>query len=698
MPHFSLNSSIIRGAFLVVSLAAGIGYAQDRVSGSRPTATSGTTVTFDHNQTREQVHFFTIVGEVAEPGVYRADRPSIEATELVAGAGGLTPGASPLLRIVRNQRSVTQAWLPSEGSANRERVSAGEIVVVTKAAKTPSAPPIGTLNQAEGVIPSPNRTVPVCCIGLAERPVVLPLSPEIQTVDELCRRLLQNATFAQAARVLDPQGKPGTRELVSGSVVYFDQSLLNRETLSQTQAFPGVLELKAPKEAFPTEATKDLSSPGQMFPEVAIPDLPTERPLPTTSVAVPTPTPAPVIPRMLPNTRDPGPLEGASASLESAAASTAAPRTPDLPIGATIEVAPRLTPPVTPYPSPGVASKAVGTDPVGTPGAIAPQGITGESESAETSSGEPSLFRRSSSAVKEPAESGVESPRPLSSLFASDRNGSNAEASLSEILTASPVSQDQIQALKDDVHSERAVTRAADEESSVQAGSLWSWPLILGVLLGPLAVIGTGLAIASVQRQSSVSGNSANPFDIPPAASHAEMATLASPETPIGQLIHRSLPIVEEPARIQSAWPLHGRVVGHRRIMIHEAHEAVPRPHFVQESAPPSESRIRGTRETVNERKLRQDLRAAIGAGVNRESSGQWLDSQRSVETQVPKPVPRSAESTFPQADDALLRDDFVSQVSTDEFDIITPPSPSPAPASSPLDRALRTLAMENRQ
>src|SRR5262249_48381094 len=135
--------------------------------------------------------------------------------DLIQAAGGLAPEASGSVRIVNQLGRPRTQFI--YGQDNKLAVNAGEIVVVVPRSNGP------IVSSTMGPI------IPVVCLGLDTRPVVLPLFQELQSVPLLVQRLMQKPEIIPRIRILQPLGL-ATGELAAGTIIVFD-----RATIDQTE-------------------------------------------------------------------------------------------------------------------------------------------------------------------------------------------------------------------------------------------------------------------------------------------------------------------------------------------------------------------------------------------------------------------------------------------------------------------------------
>ncbi|MEW4488613.1 hypothetical protein AB1L42_11055 [Thalassoglobus sp. JC818] len=174
--------------------------------------------------------YYSIVGAVDLPGVFvSTDRPKIILKDLLAAAGGLTPDASLAVRLVRHGSSTVQIFDNTHTRANFS-IEPDDVVVIVPRRDSPT-----------GFVT--HDVTPVACLGLSNRPVVLPLENTILTVTDLLKSLRQHELAPTSVEVLDPYARTAQELLLRGSVVVFDPSTLNLESLHQIQEFPPAVPL-----------------------------------------------------------------------------------------------------------------------------------------------------------------------------------------------------------------------------------------------------------------------------------------------------------------------------------------------------------------------------------------------------------------------------------------------------------------------
>lgn len=182
----------------------------------------------------QSTRYYTIVGAVNRSAVFESKETRLSVGRLLQAADGLNQSAGGSIRILRNGRPRVQ--LPVSAAPN-ETVYPDEIVVVVPSAASLNASPARS---------SFRQTVPIACLGLAPRPVVLPLDRRISSLQVLLQQLLQPERLAARTRVEQPAGQAAGTELVSGTVVQFDPHAVDYRALQAAlsiEPFPPTVNL-----------------------------------------------------------------------------------------------------------------------------------------------------------------------------------------------------------------------------------------------------------------------------------------------------------------------------------------------------------------------------------------------------------------------------------------------------------------------
>ena len=242
--------------------------------------------------------FVAILGEIKQPGTYRIVGRQVSLQELVARAGGLTPGASTLVRRVRGgepERSF--AYKPDK----KDELRNGDVIQVLRDAQRPAQPH--------------HDKIRVALVGVLEEPVVMPFPAGKEEVVKLITQFGLPEDCARQTRVYgnslrwDP-GKGAVKPLglENGSVVVFQPEIFATTELPMLAA---PLEFD-PKQPARTSSPIRLASaraketPGRVaLADAALPPTPMPAPVPTSTIVVP---PLGLTPPVIPPLK---PLEGA---------------------------------------------------------------------------------------------------------------------------------------------------------------------------------------------------------------------------------------------------------------------------------------------------------------------------------------------------------------------------------------------------
>ena len=190
--------------------------------------------------------YFAISGAVVRPGVYSAKNGRLTLQQLVDAAGGLKPEASPSLRVLRNGHARLQIQYDPAKPGAAVPLFPGDVVVAIS-----NQPSVSS--SAEGPL-----FVPIVCLGLLERPVVLPLDPRIRSVADLVHELWQPKELANTVQVLDPSGRRESKWLASGMILVFDPNQVDHHGLSQTRPLPDAIPVTTEVQKTANEQTTQL--------------------------------------------------------------------------------------------------------------------------------------------------------------------------------------------------------------------------------------------------------------------------------------------------------------------------------------------------------------------------------------------------------------------------------------------------------
>lgn len=588
--------------------------------------------------------YYTIAGGVKVSGVFSAAEPTLPLAALIQAAGGLASDRPVSVRILSTARHPLQVFVGGPSALPQELVRAGEIVIV---------------DGESGMAP----LVPVVCLGLIDRPIVLPLRPEVATLPVLLRNLEQPYEILTRVQRVDPPATPPGPQLYSGSLLIFDPQMISQlgiKRVQQERAFPPVVELsRALGQAAPAASGASLNSPpagGLVYRDFTPAVSDTADPLPLISArtaertaALPAPAfgtqeaapvqelfaPTPVEELSLPMLPSPG----------DKAVTTPAPlsREPEISTLAPALPAPPAT--ASKLPEAEYALEAV-------PAVPAPLAL--ESLPRVTLAGsETPLPAQAERAPSMPAtaEPALAPPPP--------------EERRAGTFRQPPLPRETVVILPNEQVAGEAVS--LNESPAKRTGKGW-WILlaivaVLGTATCGIWTLGWPLPRMVIQFQSVSEDRIQRQPEIQPeavAGSVPAMQPPAASRTLLEEVIEQALPVYEEPIQLTNPAPLHGEAIGHRRLIVHEGHAGVPAPKFAKRPA---------TQDQFGERDLRERLRHVI-----RETNS---DPRRSSFTAVQtEPAPAG------------------------QFDVVQPVSERsrksrPAAGMSPLDRALGALQEE---
>jgi hypothetical protein len=207
-----------------------------------------------------QAACYGILGEVARPGVYTAVGREVTLQEVVQQAGGLTATAAPAVRIIRQARSVQAVYFSPTG---HELLQPNDVVVVDS---TPD-------NRAGAAAP----VIWLCFLGVADRPVIVPMDPRQSQLATITAALGQSPTVAETIELSTPPRMPQVKRfdvpVPNGSVLRFNSRWLVTEKLP---AFPDAIPLPAT-----TQLVSQQTIPGD--PVMTLPEPTSAAPLPPQS-------------------------------------------------------------------------------------------------------------------------------------------------------------------------------------------------------------------------------------------------------------------------------------------------------------------------------------------------------------------------------------------------------------------------------
>lgn len=665
---------------LTIVLCAQSALAQ-QVSAPRPTSATdavppGLRIVDRDPVPRTSLSHFTIVGAVERSGVYTSGERTIPLSRLIQAAGGFAPGASSNVRVIRGGRPRLQLHCHDPAHA-ADAIYADDVVVVVPRPEALAGIPMPDADPSQPAF----RVIPVACLGLAERPIVLPLDPAIQTVTDLNRRLLQPAQTVEHVQVLDPYSRPQMSQLVPGTVVLFDARHLDRIGLRSTTEFPPAVSLESATR--PIVAKSSPAAPATLPPPV------------NSSVTAVGPT------EEFPSIPVPADLEDPSKP------AMALPLFPaeESQIAGTSEVAPLPEPPtITPVAVPTaadlfrehLAQEAMRREGEHSAGS-APPTLLSEQNSVEDS-------RTTTTELSLPV---VAEPTPA--LVVQNRTASlrkpTAPPPPAVIERSSPMTT-----------STPGASSASAEvlRSSSQRPEVESAPTLKGALLAIgclLAVCVAGTFVwskwdfsgersrpqrSAVPEQVAAHGASTiedrekhRPDSFPSAARSKPMASQTiSTNCPdrLGDVLGGALPLIEEAAPTLANLHLHGEAVGHRRLILHEAHPTLAGMHFGHRARHLNPEPVMANAHALSERQLRQQLRDVF---------------QPSPDTPQPHVETRSAAVDGDHADfdcpDKFEEGGCEMEFSPETF-ADRPEHSIPIESPGLLERVLRTLDREKRR
>lgn len=622
--------------------------AQQQFAGSNDyRATSGgqRMLVVDNDQSASvQPGYYTVVGNVDRSGVYISDATTLSVSTLIKAAGGLPDNSAVPMRILSGNRPPVQLFVGADAT---DVVRQNEILVV---GGTPPASQTGETRQL----------VPVVCLGLLpERPVVLPLIPEIANVPALVQNLMQSSEIIPGIRRIDPAGGNGGSALQRGSVLIFDHATIDELRLRSARELPPAVSLKVALEATtpltqaenphlqrqfiepPATSANDVP-PGFVVRNMStLPDLAAgqiyESGLPSGPII------APALPEL------PGRV-GSDSDLFSQTAQLPSPLPvviPSVPVAAVtierpiIEVEPIAAAPVLPTPAAPVM------EPVQPPSRV-----------VQTSS---ELTAIASASAPTPTEWEPE-PTPA------DPVPSVTESAALMPTAPAPPRESPVVTSPRSFDSRDNATSGSEIVAPQSSSKSGLWPIFLTV--GVLTLFCLGGCIVWSRYDQLIF-----PHSHEQSIAETESLTVAVPapaershpvRSRLTEVIDQAIPVIEEPVSLPVQVPLHGEAVGHRKLILHAAHETVPAPKFAARRA--TTERPAAIAGKHSERELRTQLRSAL----------------------------TTADQRFERDNLSAVELDFTSQ-----FDVVQPEplqgKSGSGSSEGALERALRSLDRENR-
>ncbi|QDT32193.1 polysaccharide biosynthesis/export family protein [Thalassoglobus polymorphus] len=507
------------------------------------------------SQPQNQTHYFTIVGAVHRSGVYSADEHKVSLSRLLESAGGFASVTRPTIRVVGGGRE-RYRFLYNPNRESQPNVQSGEVIVVL--------PNPGQMTT-ETEIP----VIPVACIGLDDRPIVLPLSTDIRTVDDLLNRLKQTQQLTDSVNILDPFGRPNTRMLAPGSVILCNPQLVDTQALSSTEAFPPAVPLTPEKNEEPLSNNEapELESSMVVVPAPLRPSIVT--PIPERPIAGPeltlTPLQSPLV-----STERP-----ALPKMEKTQVARSFEKT--IPSEMTTKIAEYLSEP---------------------------------RQTAQTqlqSYDLPLLESESATSTSAPAPTTAPAPLPTTSIssvapappeaFPVRRNqvnrGNRNQASKTGLVpTTSPQSALRKDASSSTIANSSPVVTKSETPISKRVPSIWTiLPIAFAVAL--MGFIGFVLSVLWSRHDRRKQRN-----QISDTASNTRPSVDVSEEQSdlqqVSMILNRSIPMIEEEVVVPSEIHIHGEPVAQERLIHHDRHESLRGPHFAKtpQASKPKKTRL----------------------------------------------------------------------------------------------------------
>ncbi len=638
----------------------------------------------------------TIVGAVKRSGVYETSGLTVCLKDLIEAAGGMTEKASPSIRIIRGGYLRTQLYYSEQCT---DDLKPGDIVVVVS---QPAA-------FSDEVVKS--DLIPVVCVGLDTRPIVLPLEPSIATVRHLSQRLLQTQELADSAIVLDPLGRRLQSTLVPGSIVFFKTDQLDLAALDQVkqkQPFPAMLPMTPPKPQAETELeavippvsamlqvhnfpAPEMKGNSQQHHAEVLPPVHAGVGHLSVSTDQPEVAPTPIFNAPISVLTVDSPQEQmqtaqitVEASSQNFQSQTEQLQLPVMPTFQQQSVAENTTSSLT----------IVSEEPSGN------QSISYQTHSSniENHQPEPTL------AEAEP----VENMTPATANAETEQSFGKSEQSAEVVNAPLPPYEEKP---VDNFSSKAFSLTALEAQAASPDHASQSWiPVAIGVGLLAALCLGASLLWSRYDYQQT-----RRMFE----AQHTRQTSESSSQTPKTELeaiLDHSIPMIEEQVLIPENIALHGEAVGHRRMILHEKHMQMQGPHFARK---PDEQQNKPvvSASRYDERELRKTLKAAfsikttvsIPSDADIETDFAAVDSQSFSRPSVPVQAAtvnmedlddRRFESIYQAPSqrpvdrhDRVVRSD-AGQNDIERYDIVQPESHK-VDSVGPLERALNAISKE---
>lgn len=618
--------------------------------------------------------YFTVAGAVKRSGVFHTNRGKISLDELIESAGGLAGSDRTAVRVMRQGQSGFQLFYVAGQPTNYE-ILAGDIVVVV--------PHPNQVAMGESI----NRYLPVVCVGVIDRPVVLPLALSIRRLEDLLIKLRQPQGVKEHVQIVDPLGNHQSTVIRPGTVLFFDPFSLDRAALAKVEEFPPSVSLDKEQSARTTPA----SSVSNLQIQAAEDSLPQN-----------TPTSEPSLEPVLITSQTDNPRISISSSTRQ-----------DLP--KVVSASPSATPSIKRETSPAL--------PV-----LEPEVPPGNDDIAEYQSVEQPMLVSTFLEDSKP-----EMPQPVAendrlleigedefSLNQEPLHASKPEAStIPELAPPPPVEGMIVRAFPrrdiSAVEPQRVSTASATIDASVQPepepraiqsgspqqtdqaleGPAVGWGskfLVIVLSLAGIVVVCLGGAILWSRHDRHALRNEFRPI----ASNIVEeepQSSCSSNQQELQIILDDQTPIIVEDVVMPRDIPLHGVPVAHRRIIVHNADRSLKGPHFNRRRSAMSEARVERVAEDRSPEHIeKSDLPSRQSLEMElREAFRGVPASSESVPEAVEAPVentPVPAEAGLKQAlpvPEFWSTMDVVEPIGDDEIDS----------SASPLERALRKLARE---
>ncbi len=510
---------------------------------AQPTSRGGTRP----NQPASELSYIAVIGAVKTPTVFETTERAIPLKALLERAGGVTADSIGTVRVLQHAQT---RYITDLQNHLDVALTDGQVVLVLPRGGRPAQ--VADPRQAP-----PDRFILIS--GLARGPLLFNIGNQSRTFADLLKLLGQAPDMIDRQQVSAtlPHGQKLQFDslLVHNTVIDFDPQAVTIEGVREAvdRGFRYELPVKyesrpvAPtKEAVPANATTTQPAETAPVPAKTVPTLATPTtPLPVIrphTAPVRTPTPAPTSATSDANTvRQKSGIERAGSSIQFEEPMPFPSSTP-IESGA-VEQAPNIKsdgrPPLM-LPRSWQNPDAAGNE----PNAEDPV-RTIERSSADRST--PSRHIVTVSAEVEDRESSPPLSKPTAGAATTDSAGS----------PESPATQ-----------------------TSLFRGPL-SWPILLATIGVAIASVVVSRLLSRKVPQTEGQGTDA----VRSAATTAEAAATREPahadeQRDLQRLILNKIPLIEEEASLPPVDRLHGIVIGSRRLVIHDAHEAVAGPHF----------------------------------------------------------------------------------------------------------------------